>query len=81
MHVSSSTDRLDSEPYVINEVRFEASRMLLKQILVVAVEPCGDVVGSYEVQLLPDGKLKIVAIEEECRARANHTALTFDPVP
>jgi hypothetical protein len=82
MHQASSLDRLEGQPSAVNAIEFEGTRMFVKTVSVSGVIPCeDDEVGVYEVRLLPDGKLQIKIVEETCRARANHTALTYEPVP
>jgi len=80
LHQSHLLDRLDNQPYAISEIRFEGSQMFLKETAVSGVPSCGDAPAIYEVQLLPDGRIRIVKIEEKCAPRAGDTALEYDPV-
>jgi hypothetical protein len=82
MRQASALDRLESQPSAVNAIEFDGTQMFVKTVSESGVIPCeDDDVGVYEVRLLPDGKLQIKIVEEPCRARANHTALTYDPVP
>ena len=67
------------------EYRFEGTRLFLK-----ALDQCDIIVvgalGTYEVQLLENGNLKFIAIEEECptrvgRMQAQTIAAEWEPVP
>ncbi len=80
MQWADTLDELDSQPYATGNIQFEGTQMTLKETAVSGVPSCGDALGIYEVQLLPDGKIKIVTIEEECAPRAGDTALEFEPV-
>jgi hypothetical protein len=77
---ADSAEKLDNQPYARSEIRFEGTQMSLKETAVVGVPSCGDALGRYEVRLLPDGKIQIVAIEDQCPPRATDTALLFEPV-
>jgi hypothetical protein len=65
-------DDLEDEPNVTAEVRFEGTRFFITETAsdIGTGEIC-DNPGIYEVQLLADGHLKFVAIEDECERRAN----------
>ena len=78
-HQARSQEALDDQPYAINEVSFEGTRMSLKEIAVSGVGSCGDAVGIYEVQLLSSGKIKLVRIEDSCSGRAGDITLVYDP--
>lgn len=81
VHWSHSLDSLDYQSYAICKVRFEGTQMFLKERAVSSGIPsCGDTPGIYEVRLLPDGKIRIVKVKEECSPRARDTALQYDPV-
>ncbi len=67
------------------EYRFQGTRLFLK-----ALDQCDIIVvgalGTYEVQLLENGNLKFIAIEEECptrvgRMQAQTIAAEWEPVP
>ncbi len=77
---ADSAEKLDNQPYARSEIRFEGTQMSLKETAVDGVPSCGDALGLYKVQLLPNGKIKIVTIEDQCPPRATDTALEFEPV-
>ena len=67
------------------EYRFEGTRLFLK-----ALDQCDIIVvgalGTYEVQLLENGNLKFIAIDEECPTRVGRMqvqtiAAEWEPVP
>jgi hypothetical protein len=80
LHQSHSLSGLDNQSYAISTIRFEGTQMFLKERAVSGVPSCEDTPGIYEVRLLPDGKIRIVKIKEECSPRAGDTALQYDPV-
>ncbi len=77
---ADSAAKLDDQPYARSEIQFKGTQMSLKETAVDGVPSCGDALGLYEVQLLPNGKIQIVAIEDQCPPRATDTALEFEPV-
>ena len=79
-HQARALDNLDSKPFAICEFRFEGTQMLIKEISVSGVPPCGDAIGIYEVRLLEGGKLQIVSIEDKCSPRRGDTATVYEPV-
>jgi hypothetical protein len=79
-HAARVLDKLDSQPYAINEFRFEGTRMFIKEISVSGVPPCGDTTGIYEVRLLEGGKIQIVAIKDKCSPRRGEMATVYEPV-
>jgi hypothetical protein len=80
LHNADSPESLDNQPYATSEIRFEGTQMSLIETAVAGVPSCGDALGLYEVRLLPDGKIQIVTIEDQCPPRAGDTALVFEPV-
>lgn len=77
---ADSAEKLDNQPYARSEIRFDGTQMSLKETAVDGVPSCGDAIGLYEVRLLPNGKIQIVTIEDQCPPRATDTALEFEPV-
>jgi hypothetical protein len=77
---ADSVEKLDNQPYARSEIRFKGTQMSLKETAVDGVPSCRDALGLYEVRLLPNGKIQIVAIEDQCPPRATDTALEFEPV-
>ena len=73
-------EKLDSDPYAINSYQFEGTKMVITEVSVSGVPPCGKKVGSYEIRLLESGNIRIVAIEDRCRPRAGDIAGEYEPV-
>lgn len=75
-------ENLDEQPHSMSESWFEGNRFMVKIIETVLPDykKCIGVVGIYEVQLLADGSLRFVVIEDECPTRARAT-LTGDWIP
>lgn len=80
LHVARTIEELDSQPNAVNEVWFDGTQMVLKEILVSGVSSCGEVLGKYEVRLLANGNIWLVTIEDDCFGRARNTAVEFEPV-
>lgn len=68
-------ENLDEQPHSISESWFEGNRYMVNIIDSVLPDhkKCIGVVGIYEVQLLADGSLRFVVIEDECEIRARAT--------
>ena len=71
---------LDSDPFAVNEFSFESARLHITTIRVSGVPSCGDALGIYEVRILDDDRIELVAIEDECEARRKDTATTYEVV-
>ena len=64
-------DKLDNEPYARNSFEFKATEMAVTEVGVSAdISPsgkvCGGAIGRYQVQLLENGNIRIVLIEDQC---------------
>lgn len=77
---SHALETLDSQPYAISSYEFEGEKMITVEISVAGVPTCGNQAGSYELQLLENGNLQILVIEDRCTGRAHDTAGTYEPV-
>ena len=68
-------ENLDEQPHSMSESWFEGNRLMVKIIDTVLPDhkACIGVVGIYEVQMLADGTLRFVVIEDECEIRARAT--------
>ena len=75
-----SLNGLDDQPYAVSSIQFEGAKMLLTEVSVFGVPPCGERVGSYEVQLLESGNIQVVVIEDDCGARKGSVPGEFEPV-
>ena len=75
-------ENLSEQPYTEGESWFEGNRFMINIIDSVVPDQikCIGVVGIYEVQLLADGGLRFVVIEDECEVRARAT-LAGDWIP
>jgi hypothetical protein len=63
-------DKLDDQPYAICSYQFEGTIMIIEEISVSGVPSCKRKIGSYEIQLLENGDIEIVTIEDQCPPRA-----------
>ena len=71
---------------VIFEFRFEGMRIFIKDIPNGGCTQIGAETGIYEVELLENGNLKFIVIEDECLSRVNYKAgrlveVEWEPVP
>jgi len=73
-------DKLDSQPYAISSYQFEGTKMVITEVSVSGVPTCGKKIGSYEIQLLESGNIRIVAIKDQCAPRAGDIAGEYEPV-
>ena len=68
------------------EFRFEGMRIFFKDIPNGGCTQIGAETGIYEVELLENGNLKFIVIEDECLVRVNYQAgrlveVEWEPVP
>ena len=54
--------------------------MVMTEIKVSGVPTCGKKIGSYEIRLLENGNIRIVAIKDECAPRTGDMAREYEPV-
>jgi len=73
-------DKLDSQPYAISSYQFEGTKIVTTEISVSGVPSCGKKIGSYEIQLLESGNIRIVAIKDQCAPRAGDIAGEYEPL-
>ena len=86
IHLSSNPDLLEARPETRWETRFEGTQLLMKE----STGYCNDpVTGTYEVNILENGNLGFVAIDDECSDRASilrgangtEGTVEYEPVP
>ena len=73
-------DKLDNQPYSISSYQFEETRMVIAEVSVSGVPPCGKEIGSYEIRLVDSGNIQIVSIKDRCTHRAGDIARVYEPV-
>ncbi len=77
-HDSSNRDLVEDRPARIMETRFEGTRVFLKETM----GRCDDDPDAiYEIHLLENGNLQLVAIEDPCAARSSLFPVEYAPVP
>ena len=77
---ASSLSKLDSRPFAVSSYQFEGTTMMITEISVAGVPTCGEKTGSYEIQLLESGDIRIDAIQDECAPRAGDIAGEYEPL-
>lgn len=73
-------DELKSHPYSISSYKFEGTKMIIAEMSVSGVPTCGKKIGSYEIQLLESGNIRIMPIKDECEPRARDIAGEYELV-
>lgn len=69
IHMSTNPDQLEvARPVVKWETRFEGTQLLIKESIGYCNDPV-PVTGIYEANILENGNLGFVAIDDECAAR------------
>ena len=81
LHLSSNRDLVEDNPSTISETRFEGTKVFLKNTKGVCVDEDAIADAIYEIQLLENGNLQFVDIEDKCGARASFFPAEFAPVP
>ncbi len=76
IHMSTNQDLVVHSPQVIDETRFEGTKVFLHQI-----EGSCDDDPIYEIHLLENGNLEVVAIEDPCGHRLGDWQAEWEPVP
>ena len=78
MHVSTNRDLVEDNPAIIGESRFEGTKLFLHQIK----GTCDDDPDAiYEIHLLENGNMELVAIEDTCAFRSSNLSVEWVPVP
>ena len=79
IHVSQNSDLVEDRPEVIVETRFEGTKVFLKEIQ----GACDDDPDAiYEIHLLENGNLNLVAIEDPCGIRSGFwQGAEWEPAP
>ena len=81
LHFSQNRDLVEDRPEQIMETRFEGAEVLLNEIKGSCVDEDAIANAIYEIQLLENGNLKFVAIEDTCLTRLSTLRpLEFAPV-
>ncbi len=73
-------DELKRNPYSISSYKFEGTKMIIAEMSVSGVPTCGKKIGSYEIQLLESGNIRIMPIKDECEPRARDIAGEYELV-
>lgn len=75
-----SAEDLENHPYTINSYRFDGDRMITAELSIFGVPSCGNRDGRYEIGLLENGNIRIVAIRDACAPRRGDTEGEYEPV-
>jgi hypothetical protein len=77
---SLTRERLEDTPAVKGEFWFEGSQLHLNVIEFLATgEPCVGEIGVYEAQLLENGNLRFIVIDDDCSWRIGDLGNDFEP--
>jgi len=67
---SLSLARLD-EPYAQGEFWFEDMQFFIKYTEGFVLRTCGELAGSYDIELLDTGNISFTVVEDECQGRVD----------
>jgi hypothetical protein len=76
-----SLEALDDKPFAINQYDFEGGFLVVREISVSDVPPCGSKVGIYEVRILDSGQMQMVLIKDGCGHRERDTVGIYERIP
>jgi len=77
-HVSTNRDLVEKNPLGILETRFEGTKVFLTNIKGACVGPSEAI---YEIELLENGNLQVVLIEDTCTFRSDFFVDEWAPLP
>jgi hypothetical protein len=77
---SSTPETLTTKPDAECTFEFAGTQMFLTEVKATGLPPCRSRTGTYEVQLLPNGRIKFVVVSDGCAPRARTTAQEHVPV-
>ncbi len=81
-HASSNRDLVEDRPTTIMEARFEGTTVFVNNSWGICVDEDAIAGGAiYEIHLLENGNLQLVAIEDTCALRASMYQAEWAPVP
>ena len=60
--------------------RFEGTQLILTEVKATGLPPCAAKTGTYQVQLLPNGNIKFLKVQDSCGPRARTMAQEHKPV-
>ena len=82
VHFSSNRDLVEDRPEIIDETRFEGTKVFLNEIKGTCVDEDAIADAIYEIHLLENGNLQFVEIEDTCLARSIPLSVDeYAPVP
>jgi len=77
---AASLENLATKPDSESTFRFEGTQFILTEVKATGLPPCAAKTGIYEVQLLPNGNIKLVKVQDACVGRGRSTAMEHKPV-
>ncbi len=80
-HGSSNPDLVEDRPDGVMETRFEGTKLFVKALKETAFSCDDDPAAIYEIHLLENGNLQLVAIEDSCVHRLGDFQAEWEPVP
>jgi hypothetical protein len=75
-----SQDELQGSPFVTMSYQFDGTKVVIKEISVSVVESCGSTVGNYEIPMLNNGNIQLVAVNDKCEGRAGEFSAEYEPL-
>jgi len=80
-HVAVSLENLNDKPDAELTFRFEGTQLLVTEISATGLPSCAAKNAIYQVQLLSNGNIKFVRVQDACAPRARSTAQEHKRVP
>ncbi len=59
---------------------FDGTNLVLKETRAIGLPPCGARIGTYQVELLPNGNIRFRTVSDSCTGRRNTLAQEHKPV-
>jgi hypothetical protein len=81
VQAATTLEKLNSTPGAELTFRFEGTQFLLTEVSATGLPSCSAKTGTYQVQLLPDGNIKFVKVQDACAPRARSMAMVHKRVP
>ncbi len=79
-HAGDSPEMLDEQPLAIGEYWFNEGNLMMVELEVFEIPPCGEEPAVYAAELLDSGNLALTLIQDDCEPRIGSTAREYEPV-
>jgi len=73
VNTARSRENVAAKPDSRSTFRFEGTHLILTEVEATGLPPCDAKTAIYEVQLLPNGNMRFVAVDDKCSPRKRST--------